>query len=255
MNKTGCYLYGLIRATDNLEFGDIGLEHEGKPGHVYTLREDSIAAVVTPYAGRGKILPLRKNLEPHNRVIREVMRTTTIVPMTFGHVAKSEDEVRKMLRRNRADILEQLGRVDGKVEMGLKIVWSVDNIFDYFLSIDPELKALRDDIFGQTNNPSQTEKIELGRMFEQRITREREEQTELVLEMLQPWAVESKVNPPRGEKTIMDLAFLVDRQGLKPFEECVYQAADMFPAQYIFDFTGPWAPFNFIELDLQQAAA
>jgi hypothetical protein len=255
MANTGCYLYGLIRASEDREFGDIGLEHEGKPGRVSTLREGSIAAVVTPYAGRGKILPLRKNLEPHNRVIRELMRTVTIVPMTFGHVAKSEEEIRKMLRRNRADIQAQLERVDGKVEMGLKIVWGVDNIFEHFVSIDPELKARRDEIFGRSSNPSQSEKIELGRMFEQRLAQEREEQTEAVLELLQPSAAEVKVNPARSEKMVMDLAFLVTRTGIKQLEERVYQVAESFPAEYVFDVSGPWAPFNFIELDLQQVAA
>ena len=35
----------------------------------------------------------------------------------------------------------------------------------------------------------------------------------------------------------------------------VYQVAGTFPTQYLFDFSGPWAPFNFVELDLQSAAA
>ena len=53
----------------------------------------------------------------------------------------------------------------------------------------------------------------------------------------------------------MELAFLVERTGLQQFEEWVYQTAEVLPAQFVFDLTGPWAPFNFIELDLQQAAA
>ncbi|HUU01257.1 MAG TPA: GvpL/GvpF family gas vesicle protein [Myxococcota bacterium] len=255
MTSTGRYLYGLIRATENMDFGCIGLEHDGKPGRVYTLRADSVAAVVSEFSAHEKILPLRKNLDPHYRVIREVMKTTTIVPMTFGHVANSEEEITKSLRLNRDGIREQLELVDGKVEMGLKVKWDVDNIFEYLVGIDPEMAAFRDQVFGRSSAPSQAEKIELGQMFEERLNQEREEQTDRVVEMFSPCYSDVKVNPPSNEKMMMDLAFLVDRGGLKPFEERVYQVAGTFPAQCTFDYNGPWAPFNFVELDLQPAAA
>jgi len=86
---------------------------------------------------------VRKNLEPHHRGIREVMKATTIIPMTFGHVAKNAAAVERTLRENRDEIEEELDRVDGKVEMGLKVQWDVDNIFEYFIGADPGLAALR----------------------------------------------------------------------------------------------------------------
>lgn len=255
MPKTGRYLYGLIRATDAVELGCVGLEEDGRPGRVYTLRVGPVGAVVSKLAAGQKILPLRKNLDPHHKVIREIMRTTTIVPMTFGHVARSEEEIARALRRNREAIQAQLDRVAGKIEMGLKVKWDVDNIFEYLVGIDPDLAAYRDQIFGRSSAPSQAEKIELGRMFEARLIDEQERQTDRVVEMLRPFCSDVRVNPPRNEKMVMDLAFLVDREGQQPFEERIYQVAATFPAQYVFDYSGPWAPFNFVELDLQSAAA
>ncbi|HVE84047.1 MAG TPA: GvpL/GvpF family gas vesicle protein [Myxococcales bacterium] len=252
---TGRYLYGLIHAGQDVDFGCIGLEHDGKPGRVYTLREGSLGAVVSDLPARQKLLPLRKNLDPHHKVIREVMKTTTIVPMTFGHVVKNGDEIARTLRRNRDGIQAQLARVEGRVEMGLKVKWDVENIFEYFMDAYPDLKAFRDQIFGRSSAPSQAEKIELGRMFEDQLNREREEQTQRAMDMFQPCCAEVKASPPKSEKMVMDLAFLVDRDALKPFEERIYQVAATFPAQYIFDYSGPWAPFNFVDLDLQSTAA
>ncbi len=254
MACAGRYLYGLIRATEDRDFGCIGLVHDGKPCRVYTLRLDSIGAVVSDYPARETVPPLRKNLEPHHRVIREVMKTATIVPMTFGHVAGSERAIIRVLRRNRTRILAEIDRLDRKVEMALKVKWDVDNIFDYVVSADPDLAAFRDQVFGRSSAPSQAEQIELGRMFEERLTRDREEHTERVVEMFRSCSTDVKVNPPKGEKMVMDLSFLVDRDGVKSFEERVYQVAGMFPAQYTFDFNGPWAPFNFVDLDLRTAA-
>lgn len=253
--STGRYLYGLIRAAERVELGPIGLEHDGRPGRVYTLPAGPIAAVVSEYPAREKVLPLRKHLDPHHQVIRAVMKTATIVPMTFGHVARSEAEITKALRRNRDDIQAQLDQVDGKVEMGLKVKWDVDNIFEYLVRVDPALAALRDRIFGRSSAPSQAEKIELGQMFEERLDQEREAQTDRVVDRFRPLSSDVKVNPPKHEKMVMDLAFLVDRGGLAPFEERVYQVAGTFPAEYLFDYTGPFAPFHFVDIHLQWAAA
>jgi gas vesicle protein GvpL/GvpF len=255
MPTAGRYLYGLIRTAEDKDYGCIGLGCHGEPGRVSTVRADSVAAVVSEYEAREKVLPLRKNLDPHHKVIREVMKTTTIIPMTFGHVANSEAEVVRALHRNRADIRAQLDRVDGKVEMSLKVKWDVDNVFEYFVATDQDLAALRDQIFGRSRAPSQAEKIQLGRVFEERLDREREEQTDLVVEEFRTLFSDVKINPPKSEKGVMDIAFLVERERLKTFEERVYQVAGTFPAQYLFDYGGPWAPFNFAELNLRQAAA
>jgi hypothetical protein len=255
MPATGRYLYGLIRSAEDWDFGCIGLEHDGKPSRVYTARVASVAAVVSEHGAREKLLPLRKNLEPHNRVIRKVMESATIVPMSFGHVAKCEDEVLKALRCNRDSIRAELDRVDGKVEMTLKVKWDVDNIFEYFVAADQELTAFRDQIFGRSQAPSHAEKIELGRMFEERLGKERDEQTERVVEAFLSCCSEFKVNPVKNDKGVMDVAFLVERGRQKAFEERVYEVAGTFPTQYLFDFSGPWAPFNFVDLDIQLPAA
>jgi len=254
MPTMGRYIYGLIRGDEERDFGRIGLEHEGRPGLVRTVGAGSVSAVVSEYPASQRVLPLRKNLDPHHKVIREVMSSTTIIPMTFGHAARSEDEVIRALRRNRADIIAELDRVDGKVEMGLKVKWDVDNIFEYFVGSDQELAEYRDQIFGRSHAPSQAEMIELGRMFELLLEREREEQTERIVEAFRSCYSEFAVNPPKDEKSVMDIAFLVQREHLKDFEERVNQVAGAFPAQYLFDYGGPWAPFNFTELDLRNAA-
>jgi hypothetical protein len=253
MAGAGYYLYGLIRTAEDQAYGDIGLEFEGKPSRVYTIRVSSAAAVVSEHAAVEKVTPLRKNLDRYRAVIQELMKTTTIVPVRFGHIAKSKEEISHTLRLNRDGIRRQLDRVDGHVEMGLKVKWDVDNIFEHFISVDAELAALRDQLFGRSSAPSLAEKIELGRLFVERRTAECDRETARVIEMFHSFYTEVKVNPPKNEALVMDLAFLVKREAIKSFEERIYQVAGTFPSHYIFDYTGPWAPFNFVDLDLRTA--
>jgi hypothetical protein len=249
------YLYGLIGATEEGDFGAIGVPLRDQPARVYSVVEEGVGAVVSEYAGPDKVRPLRKNLAPHHTVIRQVMETTTMVPMTFGHIAGSEEELRQMLRLNREAVLAELERLGGKVEMGLKVKWDVENIFEYILERDRALARFRDQIFGRSTVPCQAEKIELGRMFDERVNQEREEQAEVVAQMLGSVSAAVRVNPPKGERMVMDLAFLVDQRGVEAFESALRQIAGRFPEQYTFDYSGPWAPFNFVEIDLRSVDA
>jgi len=251
MALTGRYLYGLTRAIGSGDFGSIGLEQAGQPGRVYPLNAGPVAAIVSEFPSGEKLLPLRKNLDPHHRVIREVMRASTIIPMTFGQVANSETEIVMALRENLDDILSALEQLDGKIEMGLKVLWDVDNIFEYFVREDPDLAGFRDQIFGRSRAPTQAEKVELGHRFHDKLAIQRERSTERVLAAFEPWVAEVKENPPKGERMVMNLAFLLDRDLEKKFDEKVCEVAKLFPGEYTFDFSGPWAPFNFVELDLQ----
>ena len=247
-------MYGLIRAAEDLDFGPIGLEQDGAPAAVRTIRVGDIAAVVSECKPGGRILPIRKNLDAHHKTIREVMKERTIVPMTFGHVAECEADIAKTIKQNRDAILAELKRLDHRVEMGLRVRWDVENIFEYFVRENANLASYRDQVFGQSSPPSQAEKIELGRIFEDLVSRERERLSEQVLEILGPCSADVRALPAKNDKIVMDLAFLVDRDKLQAFEGKVYQAANAFPAQFVFDYNGPWAPFNFIELDLDAAA-
>lgn len=254
--RTGAvYIYGLINAEEDRGFGPIGLEFRGEPARVYTLLVDGVAAVVSRYEmGEGtRVLPLRKNLAPHHQVLRAVMATTTIVPMAFGHVAAGEREVLALLRRRRGAIEDQLARVDGKVEMSLKVKWDVDNIFDYFVKADSELKAERDRLFGRSGPPNRSEMLALGQLFERSLERQREEQIEKVKAGFLPAWREVSELPARDELTVANLAFLVPRATVADFERRVYQIAAGFPAEYIFAVGGPLPPFSFVNLNLSGA--
>jgi len=174
----------------------------------------------------------------------------SIIPIAFGHIARSAKEIRRLLEVNYPEIDQELNRVGNKVEMGLKILWDVDNIFEYFVNRDRELRDFRDRIFGRSRQPTQGEKIDLGHLFESKLNRERARHTERVLKVLSIYTVDARVNPPTHEKMVMNGVFLVEKGKEELFEGRVHQAAALFDGNYTFDYSGPWAPHNFIELKL-----
>jgi hypothetical protein len=216
---------------------------------VSTITEGRLAAVVSGVTGP-KIRPERRHLAKHQEVLKQLLAQTTPLPMTFGILTDDTEAIHKILRRNQRVFLEQLQRVAGKVEMGLRVHWDVPNIFEYFVNTNSELRSARDRLLGGNRQPTQEEKIELGRMFDRLLGEERENHTEQVRQILSRACSAVKTNKCRNEHEVMNLSCLVGREAQEDFGNAVFQAAQRFDNNFAFDYNGPWAPHNFVEVTL-----
>ena len=242
----GEYLYA-IAAIGKDRAGDVaGIDG----GAVYSVRAGRVAAMVSDCARR-KLRPERAHLAAHKEVLNRLMLDSTVLPMAFGTVADDVKAVRRLLSRNQKVILEQLERVAGKVEMGLRARWDVPNIFEYFIDTHPELRAARDRLLGNQREPRQEDRIELGQLFDRILNEDREAHAERLEEALAPCCAEIKRSPLRNVSEAANLNCLVGRNEQAQLEEAVFQAASLFDNNYAFDLNGPWAPHNFVEMDLK----
>lgn len=240
------YLFAILHADDVRPWGCNGLD--GK--EVSVIVEGRLAAVVGGVSGP-KVRPERRNLAAHQQVLKQLLASTTPLPMSFGIVANAPQEVGKFLRRNQRTFLEQLQRVAGKVEMGLRVTWDVPNIFEYFVNTHDELRGARDRILGTDRPATQEEKIELGRTFDRLLSEDRENYTEQVERILARACCETQTGKVRAEREVMNLACLVERTKQESFAEVVFQAAQMFDNNFSFDYNGPWTPHNFVNVALE----
>lgn len=243
---SGRYLYAITGAGERPGGGDTGINGAA----VYAISQGPVAAVVSDITHK-RLRPERQNLMAHHAVINRLLADTTILPVAFGTIADSRQALREILKENSDVFVEQLDRVRGKVEMGLRVTWDVPNIFQYIVNCHPELAALRDSVMGKQRGPSREDKIELGRRFDHLLIQERERHTEAVLEALARHCVDIRQNQPREEREVMHLACLVDRDAQKNFEDGVYEAAKLFDNHFVFDFNGPWAPHRFVQVALE----
>lgn len=244
--KNGRYLYAIIAADEKIDFGPLGIG--GKT--VYTISDGGISAVVSNVANK-KIRPQRKNLAAHQQVLKRLMEITTPLPMAFGVIANGDGAVKDILANHRSLFIEQCKRVSGKIEMGLRVTWDVENIFDYFISTHPELRTARDTYFANQREPSQEDKLELGRLFDHLLQDDRENFSAMVEQILGPYCHEFKRGKCRNEQDVMNLSCLVSREEESRFEDGILKAAGNFDNNFVFDYNGPWAPHNFVEIELE----
>jgi hypothetical protein len=243
-SQAGRYLYAITFAPEMAGLSGL-LEND-----VYWISDGGLAAVVSDVPNV-RLRPERQHLAAHQNVLRKLMEHETVLPMSFGIIAENSKAILRILTRHKPRFTRELERVAGRVEMGLRVAFDVPNIFEYFVNTHDELRAARDRLFGNYREPSQEDKIEVGRLFDRLINEDREAYTEKVEEILGPICVETKSNPARNEREILNLACLVERGEIDSFESGIFEAAKQFDNNFAFDYSGPWAPHNFVEVGLK----
>jgi len=234
------YLYAIAAGGEDRTFEVQGIDGSA----VYSVSKDGVAAVVSD-CSREKIRPERAHLAAHKDVLKRLMQDSTVLPMAFGMIADDVGEVRRMLSRNKSLFQKQLDYVAGHIEMGLRVTWDVPNIFEYFVDQHAELRAARDRLIRQDD------KLELGRLFDRLLNEVRETHYEKLVEALDPCCTEIKHSPARNLNEVLNLNCLVARDGQKRLEDAVFAAAALFDNNYALDLNGPWAPHNFVEMQLK----
>jgi hypothetical protein len=222
---------------------------------VYAIDQDGLRAVVSDTLST-RLRPNRVNISSHQAVLHSLTENRTVLPMRFGVIARSAEAIQKLLSSNQETIREHFDRLNGRVEMGLRVSWDVANIYEYYVATHPTLREGRDEIWDRnaSNVDHREEKIRLGNLYQSLRNADRIEFTEKVKEVLNDYCEDIIETTVKREKDVINLACLVQRDRLDEFSKGVFDASKQFDNVYLFDYTGPWAPHNFITLDLHAPA-
>jgi hypothetical protein len=244
----GKYVYCIIRLSKPREFGSIGIG-EGA-NRVYTVHHQDLAAVVsdTPIVIYD---PTRENVLAHEFVNETVMREYTVIPMSFGTVFRSEEDVCELLRSTYQAFMDVLEKMQDKIEFGLKVLWDRDKVIADIEKTNDEIRRLKDEINRNTQSSTYFARMQLGRLVEAALEDTGNAFVADIHESLKQVAVASRSNKPIGDRMILNAAFLVDRAREKEFDEKVKEISRKYEVMLTFKYTGPWPPYNFVNIKLK----
>jgi hypothetical protein len=242
----GKYVYCIIRSEKPLKFGPIGIGNE--PGEVHTVHYQELAAVVsdTPI---DVFDATRENVLAHERVNEAVMRKHTVIPMSFGTVFKTRDDILELLRAAYDAFHDVLNKMQDKVEFGLKVLWDRDVMIREIERQDENVRRLRNEISSQKGS-TYFARMQYGRLVDAALEGLTERYVTEIFEQLRPVAVASRANKPIGDKMIMNAAFLVTRAQETAFDAKVKEIGVRYD-KLDFKYTGPWPPYNFVNIRLK----
>jgi hypothetical protein len=248
VRQEGRYVYGIIQSKDPVTFGRIGIGGAGEM--VYAVTHGDISAVVSR-TGVFIFDPTRENALAHEHVIETVMKTHTIIPMSFGTVFRTDDDIREVLRSIYPSVKDVLKQMAGKVEFGLKVTWDRDNIVEELRRDHEEIHRFHQEITRKHLQSTYFARMQLGRMIEKALTERSGDYLREIYEGLRAICVASRDNKPIGDKMIMNAAFLIEREREAEFDAAVNRIAKRFGDRLNFKYTGPWPPYNFVNIRLK----
>src|SRR3990170_4535598 len=132
------YIYGIIEGAKPMRFSFLGVGDV----EVYTINHRELAAVVSDTALE-EIDPTRKDVRAHTVVQDEVLKNCILLPMGFGMIAGSKDDVLKLLEENYQGLSRELVRLGGKVEVELKVYWDQEAMIKELQGGSEELTRLK----------------------------------------------------------------------------------------------------------------
>ncbi|MES3630855.1 MAG: GvpL/GvpF family gas vesicle protein [Longimonas sp.] len=243
------YLYAVVPADD---FDAEGFTLKGiDRAPLYAVKRDGLAMVVSNL-DRKKLRPRRRHLKAHHNAVNALVRSDVdTLPMSFGVLAQSTEELRTFLAANQGTLRQQLKDLRNCVEIGFRVAWKVDNLFQYFVDTHEGLRDARDTYFQDgEREPSRQEKVELGEYFREVLEAKRADYRAAVESHLAAPAEQIHADECREETDVMRLACLVKRDKVDAFDEAVHEAAQEFDDNFLFTYTDPTAPYTFVNVTL-----
>jgi hypothetical protein len=244
----GKYVYCIIESSEPRSFGPMGIG--GRGDEVYTVHHQGLAAVVsnTPLMVYD---PTRDNVFAHEQVNETVMREFTVLPMAFGALFRTEDDIIELMRGTEDALRDVLNKMAGKVEYGLKVNWDRERVIAEIEQENEEIRNLKEQITSRATGSTYFARMQLGRLVEQALSEQSDSYMREVYAALRDTAVASRANKPIGDKMIMNAAFLVEREREAEFDSKVKEIAAKYEGKLSFKYTGPWPPYNFVHIRLK----
>lgn len=245
--KEGKYIYGIIRHSDPLDYGPIGM---GKRADlVYGINFKDITAIVSnspiiEYEVR------RINMITHERVLEEAMKQFTVLPVRFSTISEHNDDsgILRILEKDYKKFDDLLTKMEGKKELGLKVLTKEAMIYESIIEKYDEIRLLRGKLMNLPDDKTHYQRMKIGEMVAEALKKETENYKNSILDILNPLSVDVKINDSYGDIMIINVAFLVKNLAESAFDKAVNDLEEKFGRFMTFKYVGTLPLYNFVTL-------
>ena len=245
------YLYGLIDMAGPLDATVIA----NMPSALGPMRADRVDnwTVVTSAFDGEVVLPKRRLMLAHTKIVETMMAHGTVLPARFGLLADNFVAVESLLRARATQIASEFSRVRDCVELGIRISFDRDAALQATLQANPALLRKRDMLAGQ-GPEAHFSRAEFGREIAERLDERRGASQHALLQALTPLATSHVLRAPEEDVEVLRAEFLLPQSDQDSFVRSVDLAARKLTfapnAEPLVQVIGPAPPYNFVSLSL-----
>jgi hypothetical protein len=250
MQHDGKYIYCIIASDYDINLGPIGIG--GRGDLVTTIGFDGLCMVVSDHPlSRFVVNP--ENMLAHQKVIEEVMKEfRSVLPIRFGTIAATPDEIRNLLNRRYSEFMELLRQFENKVELNVRGTWK--NMGMIYKEIDKEhaeLQKIRAEIEKLHDQEKRNLKIaEAGNLVEHALIEKKAEEAGKIIDAFRKSVFKFKHNKTSSDAMFMNTAFLVNSGKEVEFDNIMADLGVKYQDRSDFVYTAPLPIFNFIDLKI-----
>lgn len=244
MNNQGKYIYGIIATEEATNFGPIGIG--GTQDEVVTVGTGGLGAVISNSSLDGHAVS-KESVVNHIRVIETVAKRFTILPMQFSTVAESTDEILALLEDRNRELRNLLKDMDGKVEVGIKILWKdMKGIYEEIARENRKIRELKTRAAGGSKQAL----IHAGELVEMALEEKKAVEGGGYLRPLKKVSVDCREEERRTDEMVLNTTFLLDRDWVGEFDARIERINVKHARRILVKYVGPMPPFSFVNLEM-----
>ncbi|MGK5636712.1 GvpL/GvpF family gas vesicle protein [Streptomyces sp. URMC 126] len=235
------YVYG-ITSGDRAQLPE-GLTGIGQPPRqVRLVTEAGLAAVVSDCPE--ELRPKRRDLLAHQQVLSEAGRKSSVLPMRFGSVCESDDDVVRVLSEHAEHYRSKLEQLSDRVEYNVKAVHHEDVVLHLVLAENADLRALAE-ANRKAGGGSYEDRLRFGEKVAEAVRSREAWDAELVRDTLEPLAEGCRPGPESGG-WFLNLSFLVAESAAERLLTTADRLRRAHP-QLDLKVNGPLPPYSFVD--------
>lgn len=248
MERESKYIYAIIKTDGPREFKSLGIG--GRGDKVYTVPYHSLAAVVSS-SPIVKYPVSRDNTMAHQKILEEVMKEFTLLPVRFGCIAEQEKDIQeKVLKSRYQEFTNLLAEMKGKVELGVRAFWTeMEKVFAEIVIENKLIASLKKKIEREKSAQKvYAGKMKIGEMVEHFLEEKKKKEADRLLRNFTSLAEDYKQNRVLGDRNILNAAFLVNKKKEKKFDRQINKLAKELGNRTKLNYFGPIPPYSFVEV-------
>ncbi|MCK9436195.1 MAG: GvpL/GvpF family gas vesicle protein [Synergistaceae bacterium] len=250
MHRDGKYVYCIIASDYDCNFGPIGIGDENNL--VTTIGFEGLCMVVSNHPLR-KMIVSPENILAHQKVIEKVMTEfRSVIPVRFGTIAATPDEIRNLLQRHYSEFSELLHTFENKVEFNVKGIWkNMDTIYKEIDVENAEIRAIRKEIEEESDPELKKKKMEIaGQIIQKYLGKKKEQEAINILKSFRRVVFDLRENKLNGERMFMNTAFLINSSREKEIDNIMTDLGEHYQDRIDFIYTAPLPIFSFVDLKI-----
>jgi hypothetical protein len=237
------HVYGVVSAAAPLP----GVLRGRREALVRLVAHGDLAVVVSEVDADARVG--RDDLLAHARVLESLVEASTVLPVRFGVIVETDEEVaRNVLEPGESGLTELLHSFDGLIQLTVKAYHDQDEALKHLLRERAELRVLRDQTGkGPAFYPAQ---LRLGEAIAAGLETLVSSDAAMLHDQLIGIAERMVLGDVTGQNQVLNAALLVQRSARTRTDEAIARLSRTLPDRLRLRYIGPQPPYSFVDGEL-----